>query len=1444
MRQYLIVIVLLTGFVLKSMAQIAVDFSASVQSGCAPTLVLFVDNSTTTGNAINTWDWDFGDGSTANSLTGSVTHTYAQSGTYNVTLTVSNGTNTGTTTKNGFITIYDDPQVDFVFNPSTGCEPLLVNFVDNSTGGNGASIVSWNWSTSNGKSSTLPGPMLWFNTNGVYDVSLEVTDSHGCTSSKDSIGIIDVIEGPTTAFNVINGSRFACDPPHTVNFNANSSGGTGPYTYFWDFNAQGTSTAATPTITYTNYGNYGATLITTDANGCRDTLTRGSYIRINNPTADFTFPNQTFCEGDTVLFTNTSSGANSYLWDIAGLDTSTSTDTAYAFLSGGTYAVKLVVGSSTGCADSITKYVSVETPNVSFTSSPNYNCEVPHTVNYQGISTNQVASWNWSFGNGNTASTQNPSNTFNAAGTYTDQLEIVTVNGCSASTTIPNNVYLFEMNTGISASPTQGCIPLNVNFTDNSTPFDSIATWFWDFGDGGTSTLQNPSHIYTQHGTFTATLTITTTSGCIYTEQVTITPGAPQTASFTASSLVFCASDPVSFTNNSFDQSLIQNYQWNFGDGNSSNQFAPNHQYLDTGYFDVSLTVTYNGCSNTTTLQDYLYVNGPVVSFNHIIDCDNPYDVTFVPTMIGETSWHWDYDDGSPFDSNIVSPVHSFSQSGNFNVELTAFDSVSGCSFDFDQVVKTRDVVADFTISDTTACGFVPITLDGTVSIDESNYNWTLQDGVPANPTNGVVNPYFTSIGIKNLRLIAIDVNGCRDTLEQQIRVFQPVADFVADTLFGCKGLQVQFTDLSTSDTGVASWIYDFDNGNTSSLQNPSQTFNAYQQGGYDIQLITTDVMGCSDTMTKPAYINVIQPFPDFVADTQTCEQGQTVFTNLSTGQGWTYFWDFGDGNTSTTTHPIHTYTSGGLYDISFTVTDSIGCDSTIVRTNHIDVQPLPIVNFGVDQTYSACWPFDVQFTDSTISAYIDYYTWDFGDTSQLYVTTDSVVDYTYNFSGNIDVGLIVTTTYGCTDTLYQPGLIEIEGPFALFSNTPDTICVGEEVTFNVDTSINVLNMTFDFGDSTSSSLDGNITSTTHMFNQTGEIIIDIVYIDTNGVCPKYDTLDIFVGQVIADWNLPDTILGCAPYEFIAEDLSTGGNVWLWDFDDGTTSPLDSLVYTYTGEGDYNLSLAITNDSTHCTDTLYTYVDINNYPETETYGETFICDGEMAPLTVLGGLYYQWSDAEYLTNATISNPRAFPSVSTRFYVSVTDDIGCLTVDSVDVYVQTAPEILSFPTDTTIFENALFEFPVILNQEYIVSWTPSADLNCWDCTLFSTMGNSSERYLFTVQDSNGCFLIDSAFTLTVDNKYTAFIPNAFTPNGDGYNDVFKIEAYGVVELKSFVIYDRWGIQVYSGNNIDQGWDGYYNGEKAKENQIYMYKAEVVMFNGDTRELSGTVFLKSQ
>jgi len=310
---------------------------------------------------------------------------------------------------------------------------------------------------------------------------------------------------------------------------------------------------------------------------------------------------------------------------------------------------------------------------------------VPFNVLFTDTSTGSPTAWSWNFGDGGSATTQNPTHNYSTAGNYTVTLTVS--NSAGNNTTTKSNYITAVSTTGTKpvlnywGSPRSGTAPLTVTFKDNST--GSPTAWNWSFGDGTYSTEKNPKHTYTAAGSYTISLTASNAAGSSTSTKlnyITVTGNASQTpvAAFSASPTSGNSPLNVTFTDSSTGSPTA--WSWSFGDGTSSTSQNPVHTYSAAGNYTVALTVTNAAGNNTTTKSNYITVTGtsstmPVAGFSsNVTSGSAPLNVLFSDTSTGSpTSWNWSFGDGTT--STTKNPVHNYSTAGNYTVALTVSNS-------------------------------------------------------------------------------------------------------------------------------------------------------------------------------------------------------------------------------------------------------------------------------------------------------------------------------------------------------------------------------------------------------------------------------------------------------------------------------------------------------------------------------------------------------------------------------------------------------------------------------------------------------------------------------------------------------------------------------------------------------------------------------------------------
>jgi PKD repeat protein len=1011
----------------------------------------------------------------------------------------------------------------------------------------------------------------------------------GGSDTETKTGYIVVTEAAPVAN--FSGNPTSGYRPLTVNF---TDGSTGTITSrSWTFGDGGTSTQQNPSHTYSSTGTYTVTLTVTGPGGT-DTETKTGYIVVTEapPIANFSgLPTN----GDIPLavnFTDASTGSiTSRSWTFGDGGTSTSQNPSHTYNATGIFTVTLTV-TGPGGTDTETKtgYINVnEATKANFSGTPT-NGYRPLTVQFSDSSTGGVTSWSWTFGDGGTSTAQNPSNTYNANGTYTVSL---TVTGPGGSDTATKTGYITVTEAppvaDFSGTPTTGYRPLTVQFTDSST--GSITSRSWSFGDGGTSTLQNPSHTYTATGTFTVTLTVTGPGGSdteTKTGYIVVTE-APPVANFSGNPTSGYRPLTVQFTDGS--TGTITSRSWTFGDGGTSTQQNPSHTYNANGTYTVSLAVTGPGGSDTETKTGYIVVTEapPIANFSGTPKTGNrPLTVQFTDSSTGSiTSRLWNFGDGVT--SNAQDPSHNYTSTGTYTVSLTVTGPGGSDSETKTNYVTVTEAPPEANFSGTPTSGYRPLTVqftDGSTGSITSR-SWSFGDGA----TSTAQNPSHTYTTTGNFT-VALTVTGPggtdTETKTNYITVTEaaPVANFSGTPTSGYRPLTVQFTDSSTG--VITSWSWTFGDGGTSTDQNPSHTYSS--TGTYTVKL-TVSGPGGTDVRTRSGYIQVTEALPsaNFTGTPTSGIKPVTVqFTDSSTGSVTSWSWTFGDGGTSTTQNPSHTYNANGTYTVSLTVTGPGGTD-TETKTGYIIVSEAPpVANFSGTPT-SGYKPLTVQFTDNS-TGNITSRSWSFGDGGTSTVQNPL---HTYASTGTFTVSLTVTGTGG-SDTETKTGFIHVSDapPLANFSGTPTSGNKPLTVNFTDGSTGNITHWSWTFGDGGTST----VQNPSHIYNSTGTFTVRLTVTGTGGTDTVVKTNFITVTEAPPGADFSANIrIGNKPLTVLFSDSSTGNITnWLWDFGDGSTSTDQNPSHTYASTGNFTVTLTITGLSGSDSEIKVAYINVND----------------------------------------------------------------------------------------------------------------------------------------------------------------------------------------------------------------------------------------------------------
>ncbi|HMO60997.1 MAG TPA: PKD domain-containing protein [Ferruginibacter sp.] len=1262
------------------------NLNLAANPACNNPLVPFTaDTIPMVGTNILSWEWDFGDGTKLS--TGNITpqsHTYPTGGAteYKVKLTTKNTVGCIST---------DSLLVDFgggleaFFTPSTkaACANTNVSFTEASYGtGTSGAPSSWEWDFGDGKTfnGQNPPPQSWA-TPGQKIVALTVRTPIGCVKTYT-----DTITVEATPVPAIDAPADICIGT-AVSYKDNSTVAIGTITeWLWSFDDGTTSTLQNPNHTWNTPGNHVTTLSVKSAGGCPSITDATHTISIiPPPTAGFSYD------------------LNCTTREISVTDTS----------------------------------------------------------NAQGST---ISKWNWDFGDGTTASTQNPKHVYATAGTYTVTLSVETVNGCASTAPASKQITIDVSPVADFVLPGNTCLPnATPVFTNASTISDgtiATVTYQWEFGDGGTSTLKDPTHVYTNTGNYDVRLTAISAKGCTNSTVKTYSAIFARPVAAIGTIAEVCAGGTASFSSagSTAPGSAIAGWTWDFGDGATSTQQNPTHTYAAAGNYTVSLIVSSGaGCTSAAVTATAVVNALPVADFTSVANCTTR-EVTFTDASTSAAgtvnAWAWAFGDTKT--STQQNPTNQYANEGSFTVTLTVTTD-KGCTSST-AASKTVTIaaapVANFDLPGNLCLPTASGTFTNTTTISDGtlaqvSYAWEFGDGGTSTATNPV--HAYTAVGPYTIKLTATSNQGCVNSTSKTYNgvYTQPVAVITAPAGV-CLGNNTNFSSAQSTAPAstVSGWQWNFGDGGTSTDQNPVYIYAA--GGNKTVTLVVTSAVGCSSAPVTQSFDVNLSPVPNFTFSNIRCADSVITFTDASVSNAaggiteWS--WNFGDGTTltQTTAGPVtHTFSTAQSFTVSLALKNANNCLSAAAYSVPVVIHPNPVSNFTAS---AICIPAGTaQFTQqATISSgSITSWDWDFGNGL---TGTGAAPATTYATGGEYQVTLKATSNQGCAAIFTAP-VKAYNTPTPLFSiNTTGALCS------NLPVSIKDQSVVNGYGD--------------------------------------VDKIEIFWDYLNAP-NAKDVIN--------APGVNTDYPHTFAEFGTPATRTYRVLVRATSGVG--------------CSADYFEDVVMLAAPKVQFNQLAAVCQ-EAASFNLAGASdqFNLPGSGAYSGSGVTTSPEFSPETAgagthtIRYtYTTLT---GCTDFAERTIVVDPTPVIDFGGTELNVLEGDVMKLSPSISNGATFLWTPGTYLN--STTIASPSGKPVNDITYNLKATStfGCFSEKSIYVRVVRNY---IVPNTFTPNGDQIHDRWEIENLVYYPAVRVRVFNRSGQMVFESLGYNTPWDGNYKGK---------------------------------
>jgi gliding motility-associated-like protein len=1004
--------------------------------------------------------------------------------------------------------------------------------------------------------------------------------------------------------------------------------------------------------------------------------------------------------------------------------------------------------------------------------------------------------------------------------------------GCSACDQV--NVTVVDP-TPVSAGPNQSIclnaapVALSLGTTDNGT-------WSGNGIVNSANGLFNPATA----GIGLHTITLTAGTGnCQTSDQMQVT--VLNVPSVNAGGNVSVCRNTSEYT---IDGGVPANGTWS-GSGVSSQNIAGDVVFFfdatqAPGAYNATYTIQdiTTGCANSAS-RTINIVALPIASFSTpSVSCEDS-DLNLVNNSVGATQYRWNFN-GEGI-SNVANPQFHFDEEGPKNIQLRVLNDIGCADSTEHNTVVVEAPEADFDADQFDGCAPLTVNFEDHSEGDNLSYAWNF-----VNSTSTSANPAavtFNASSITTDYLVTLTVsNACgTDTKMESVTVHpKPTASIQMDLLStACTPVLV---DIQNSSFGeVEQWSWNLDNGFTTSSQSPGE--HSFTTGNspttYDVRLIVTNDCG-SDTIVQPL---VVQPNHVHASFDVNATVGCTPFTLqcTNTSQGATALhYDFASQEVSSNPNAAYTFENPGIYTVKLSATDGCGVDE-MVKT--IQVNQSPVSGFSMS-TNEACEQSDVTF--QCLSSLPDLQ-WNMGDG-----TVGTGPTFTHSFVGANDytVSLQVTAANGCTNTSSQTIAVR-EKPVANFSAEYSSSCTPMEACINNSTTgADVYHWQFGLGEGSSDEISPCYT----YINGTNDLIYQNIELQASNAygCTDTKVVQVAIKPRPSGYFELSAYSSCTlPFEVQSSSTDPLSSEYSWRVNGVEVANTQDTPIQFNAIGDYEIEF-FTENSFGCADSssrsFYVYEPVEASITSSASSGCLPLEIQFSNASV-NAEFMQWNFDDGGTSTELNPVHTFEEqgVFDISVVAISPD-GCRdtleVMNMIETFEKPEASFVFTPNETSIYFPEV-HFTNTCSDASTVQWNfGDGDLGYGQSTVHTYEHAGQWNATQTVTNIFGC--TDSKTeVVTITNEFFVYVPNAFTPDGDGINDVFKPEFEGLefVEKYNFKIFNRWGVEVFSTDDPKMAWVGnHQGGDQYVENVAYTYRISLKFVDNVTEKiLEGAVVI---